>query len=47
MDKTMRAVVVRAPMDFKVEDVPVPAVPEKVCFLRFWHAAFAGLICEL
>ena len=42
MRKTMKAVVVRAPMDFKVEEVPVPVVPEKGLLLKVLACGLCG-----
>lgn len=42
MEETMRALVVRAPMNFKVEDVPVPKVPEGGLLLKVLACGLCG-----
>lgn len=42
MGKTMKAVVVRAPMDFKVEEISVPKVPSKGLLLKVLACGLCG-----
>ena len=42
MNKTMKAVIVRAPMDFSVENVPVPTVPSGGLLLKVLACGLCG-----
>ena len=42
MENMMKAVVVRAPMEFDVEDVPVPEVPEGGLLLKVHACGLCG-----
>ena len=42
MKETMKAVVVHAPMDFRVEDVPIPKVSERGLLLKVYACGLCG-----
>ncbi len=42
MKKTMRAMVIKAPMDYSIEDVPVPEVPAKGLLLKVEACGLCG-----
>jgi len=41
-DETMKAVVIRAPMDFVLEDVPVPEIPEAGLLVKVLYCGLCG-----